>query len=78
LIDRHSGGALAQRRLLREARAAATLDHPHICSVYGVGDAGGRPYIAMQYVEGEALDVRLRCAPVDLHDTLAIAVQVVR
>src|SRR2546426_6412716 len=68
---------LAQRRLLREARAAATLDHPHICSVYEVGDADGRPYIAMQYVEGESLDLRLRRAPLDLHETLALAVQIV-
>jgi eukaryotic-like serine/threonine-protein kinase len=68
---------VAQRRLLREARAAATLDHPHICSVYEVGEADGRQFIAMQYVEGEALDARLRRSPLHLHETLAIAVQVV-
>jgi eukaryotic-like serine/threonine-protein kinase len=67
---------LAKRRLLREARAAATLDHPHICSVYEVGEAGGRHYIAMQYVEGEALDTRLRRSPLDLRDVLASAVQI--
>lgn len=68
--------AHAQRRLLREARAAATLDHPHICSVFEVSETDGRTFIAMQYVDGEALDVRLRRAPLDLHETLAIAVQV--
>jgi eukaryotic-like serine/threonine-protein kinase len=68
---------LAQRRLLREARAAATLDHPHICSVYEVGEADGRHFIAMQYVEGETLDARLRRSPFDLRETLTSAVQVV-
>ena len=67
----------ARRRLLQEARAAATLDHPHICSVYEVGEADGRQYIAMQYVEGEALDARLRRSPVDLHEILSSAVQIV-
>ena len=68
---------LAQRRLLREARAAATLDHPHICAVYEVGEADGRQYIAMQYVEGETLDARLRRSPLDLQEILASAVQIV-
>ena len=67
----------AQRRLLREARAAATLDHPHICSVYEVGEAAGRQYIAMQYIEGETLDARLRRSPLDLNEILASAVQIV-
>ena len=67
----------AQRRLLREARAAAILDHPHICSVYEVGEAAGRQYIAMQYIEGETLDARLRRSPLDLNEILAIAVQIV-
>ena len=68
---------LAQRRLLREARAAATLDHPHICAVYEVGETDGRSFIAMQYVEGETLDARLRRSPLELPEILAIAVQIV-
>jgi len=64
------------RRLQREARAAATLDHPHICAVYEVGDIDGRPFIAMQYVEGQPLDERLRQGSIPLGETLAIAAQV--
>ncbi len=43
-------------RLKREARAQARIDHPAVCRVYEVGDDDGRPYIAMQYVDGEPLD----------------------
>jgi serine/threonine protein kinase len=67
----------ARRRLSREARAAAILDHPHICSVYEVGEADGRQFIAMQYVEGETLDARIARAPLDLQEVLASAVQIV-
>ena len=68
---------VARRRLLREARAAATLDHPHICAIYEVGEADGRQFIAMQFVEGETLDARLRRSPLDLHQILATAVQII-
>ena len=55
---------LARRRLLREAQSAATLDHPNICTVYEAGEADGRGFIAMQYIEGETLAARLmRSAP---------------
>lgn len=42
-------------RFLREARAQARLDHPNVCQVYEAGEVEGRPYIAMQYVEGRSL-----------------------
>jgi Tol biopolymer transport system component len=45
----------AGAQLLREARTAASLNHPHICTVYDVGDANGVPFIAMELVEGETL-----------------------
>ena len=66
----------AERRLLREARAAATLDHPNICAVYEVGEAGGRRFIAMQYVDGETLESRLRRTPLELREILALAAQI--
>src|SRR4051812_21251077 len=42
-------------RLVREARAQARLDHPNVCRVYEVGEGEGRPYIALQFVDGEPL-----------------------
>lgn len=43
------------KRFLREARAAAILDHPHICPVYDIGDEGDRPYLAMKFLAGRTL-----------------------
>src|SRR6478672_9938232 len=45
----------ARRRLFREAKAAATLDHPNICAIYEVNEDGDCLFIAMQYVEGQTL-----------------------
>jgi tetratricopeptide (TPR) repeat protein/predicted Ser/Thr protein kinase len=42
-------------RFLREARAQARIEHPHICRVYEVGETAGRPYIAMQFIDGQPL-----------------------
>jgi serine/threonine-protein kinase len=66
----------ARKRLVREAQAAAKLDHPNICSVYEVGEEDGRSFIVMQYVEGETLDVRRKREPFDVSESIALAAQV--
>src|SRR5687767_3974922 len=53
----------ATTRLLREAQAASALDHPHIGTIYEVGEFEGQPFIAMAYYEGETLAERLARGP---------------
>jgi serine/threonine protein kinase len=62
-----------KKRLLREARAAAKLDHPNICAVYDVNEADSLTYIVMQYIEGETLAEKMRRQPLELSAILAIA-----
>jgi serine/threonine protein kinase/tetratricopeptide (TPR) repeat protein len=63
-------------RLTREARAAAALNHPGICTIYEVGEHGGRPFIAMELIEGRALDAELSGRPLETRRLLEIAIQV--
>jgi serine/threonine-protein kinase len=49
----------ARARLLREARTASRLNHPHICTIHEVGEAEGQAYLAMELVRGEPLRARL-------------------
>src|SRR5204862_4272279 len=48
-----------RRRFLQEARAASALNHPHILTVYEIGEADGKPYMAMEYIQGETLRQRI-------------------
>ena len=65
------------RRFAREARSAARIQHPGIVAIYAVGDlADGRPYLAMQYVEGEPLDKVLAEGPLPPARALRIARQI--
>jgi len=66
----------ANKRLLREAKAAATLDHPNICAVHEIAEENECTFIVMQYVEGQTFDVRLKGKPLDLSESLSIATQV--
>jgi len=66
----------AEKRLIREARAAAALDHPNICAVYEVCDVDGIKFIVMQYLRGETLADRLARERIPLNQALEIAIQI--
>ena len=68
--------AQAKKRLFREARAAATLDHPNICSIYDVNQDGDCVFIVMQYVEGQTLAMRLVESPLTPDEVIDIGIQV--
>jgi len=76
LAPKAFGDEQAEKRLIREAKAAATLNHPNICTVHEVGEDGDRHFIVMQFVEGETLSWRLRNAPPSVQESVDIAVQV--
>jgi serine/threonine protein kinase len=71
------GDTSAHRRLVREAQAAAALDHPCICTVHEVAvESDGRTCIVMQYVQGETLAERLRAGPLDPRQAIALVADV--
>ena len=65
-----------RRRFLQEARAASALNHPHILTIYEVGEADGKPYLVMEYVEGETLRQKITSRALPVKETLEIAIQV--
>ncbi len=69
----------AKERFVREARAAATLDHPNICTVHDVGESDdGQLYIVMAYYQGETLEHRIARGPLPPAEARDLAVQVAR
>jgi eukaryotic-like serine/threonine-protein kinase len=66
----------ARKRLLREALAAASLDHPFICKIFDAGDDGGQPFIAMEYVDGTTLKDRIARDRLPLTAALRLAAEV--
>src|SRR6266487_1216853 len=68
---------LAKKRLIREAKAVAKLDHPNICAVYEVKEEANRSFIVMQYVAGLTLGDRIKNHKLELCEALDICVQVV-
>ena len=64
----------SRKRFWREARAAASVNHPHVCQVYEVGEDGGTLFIAMELLEGEPLNKTLKRGPLSVEQALPIAV----
>ena len=62
----------ARKRFAREARAAAALDHPNICTVYEIDEHEGLTFIAMAYLEGQTLSARLKQEPVKVREGLSV------
>jgi len=76
LPDELSKDTQAIERFLREARAAAGLNHPNICTVHEIGEHEGQRYIAMELLRGRTLKRRIEGAPLKIEDLLDIAIQV--
>ena len=66
----------AKERFIREAQAAAALDHPNICTVHEVEEHDGQMYIAMAYIDGTSLKQKIAQEPLRIDEALGIAVQI--
>lgn len=71
-----AGDPAALGRFQREARAASSLNHPNICTIHGVEEYAGQPFIVMELLEGETLEARLAKGPLPLDTALGLAIQI--
>jgi serine/threonine protein kinase len=75
LADGFVGSVQARKRFEREARAASALNHPHVCTIYEVGEHNGQPLISMELLEGETIAAVLEKGPIPMERALKLAIQ---
>src|SRR6201987_2057904 len=76
LPDDISHDPQATERFNREARAASALNHPNICTIHDIGEFEGRPFIAMELLEGRTLKHRIEGKPIEISELLEIGIQI--
>jgi Tol biopolymer transport system component len=65
-----------RQRFEREARTISSLNHPHICTLYDIGEHQSTTFLVMEYLEGETLQARLKRGPLSLTEVLGVGVEI--
>src|SRR5438445_9214726 len=76
LPDRLASRPELRERFDREARTIASLNHPHICTLYDIGHQDGTDFLVMEYLEGETLAARLVKGPLPIEQVLQFAIEI--
>jgi serine/threonine protein kinase/Tol biopolymer transport system component len=76
VLPRAFASEAARQRFQREARAASALNHPHICTIYDVGEAAEHPFLVMELLKGKTLRELIGGKPLDVPAALTLSVQI--